>query len=240
MEELLRDHHSVALEHQAVLHDEIDPSKRIDVLQGIPRNSNDVGGETRLQGTPLVLNLRALVAVGGSRRNRDSAGSGSPGPDRSPSRACRSPKNSRRRDPRSPHAISSDVAALAAGAAIDVFARDAVTQRIWIAGGDIDSAAFSETVLDGPAILPSAPTVALDQNGELRLVVAVADDNNLHWNRRRPGETWARWNALPRQTVRSRPALLALGDGRMGIYATATQGRELLRVSELASWLAAQ
>jgi len=134
------------------------------------------------------------------------------------------------------HAISSDVAAVAAGATLDVLARDALTQRIWIASGDVDSASFLETVLDGPATLTFTPTAALDRSGELRLVVADVSAN-LHENRRRPGEAWAGWNALPRQLVRSRPALLPLGDGRVGIYATAAPGRELVRASELASWV---
>jgi len=116
-----------------------------------------------------------------------------------------------------------------------VLARDAVTQHVWIAGGDIDGGGFSETVLDGPATLPLAPTASLDRNGELRLVVADAGAD-LHWNRRRPGEAWAGWNALPRRAVRTRPAVVLLGDGRVEIYATAAPDRELLRSTELASW----
>jgi hypothetical protein len=133
------------------------------------------------------------------------------------------------------HAIAGDIAAVAAGTSLEAFARDAVTQRVWIASGHVDGDAFSETVLDGPATLPFAPAAALDRNGELRLVVADAGAE-LHWNRRRPGEPWTGWNALPRQAVRSRPALLPLGDGRVGIYATAAPGRELVRATELASW----
>ncbi len=135
--------------------------------------------------------------------------------------------------------ISTDVAAVADGSNIDVFARDALTERIWMASSDIESAVFSETVLDGLTMLEYAPAAALDGKGELRLVV-VGAGNNLYWNRRRPAEPWAGWNALPRQRVRSRPALLPLGDGRVEIYATASRGWELLRVSELASWAAAQ
>jgi len=132
-------------------------------------------------------------------------------------------------------AISSDVTAVAVGTTLEVLARDAVTQHVWIAGGDIDGGGFSETVLDGPATLPLAPTASLDRNGELRLVVADAGAD-LHWNRRRPGEAWAGWNALPRRAVRTRPAVVLLGDGRVEIYATAAPDRELLRSTELASW----
>jgi hypothetical protein len=134
-------------------------------------------------------------------------------------------------------AISTDVAAVAVGSTIHAFARDAVTERIWTANGDIESPVFSETVLDGPTILDSSPVAALDATGELRLVV-VGAGHNLHGNRCRPGEAWEGWNALPRQRVRGRPALLPLGDGRMEIYATASRGRELVQVGELASWAA--
>jgi hypothetical protein len=132
--------------------------------------------------------------------------------------------------------ISSDVAAVGGGATIHLFARDAATQRTWIASGDIDGTAFSEVVLDGPTLLTLAPAVTLDGNGELRLVVADVK-GNLHGNRRRPGETWDGWNRMPLLPVRSRPALLPLADGRVGIYATDAAGRELVRASELASWV---
>ncbi len=135
------------------------------------------------------------------------------------------------------HDISSEVAAVVVGTTLDVFARDAVTQRIWVASGDVDADVFSETVLDGPATLTFAPAAIVDGNGELRLVVADAG-GELHWNRRRPGKVWDGWNALPRQAVRYRPALLPLGDGRVGVYATAAPNRELVRATELAGWAA--
>lgn len=133
-------------------------------------------------------------------------------------------------------AISSDVAAAAAGTVVDVFARDAVTRRVWVARLDFDSGAVSETVLDGPTTIPSAPTAGFDRNGELRLV--VNDGTNLFWTRRRPGEPWIGWNQLPRQRVLAGPALLPFGDGRVSLYAIAGPGGELLRISELASWAA--
>jgi hypothetical protein len=132
-------------------------------------------------------------------------------------------------------AVLTDVAAVAAGTTVDAFASDRATARIWTASVDLDAGLLSETVLDGPTTL-EAPAAAFDSNGELRLV--VNDGANLRWNRRRPGEPWAGWNMLPRQTVSSRPALLPLGDGRVGIYAIAGPGGELLRTSELASWAA--
>ena len=133
-------------------------------------------------------------------------------------------------------AISSDVTAAAAGTVVDVFARDAVTRRVWAARLDLDSGAVSETVLDGPTTIASAPTAGFDRHGELRLV--VTDGTDLLWTRRRPGEAWIGWNRLPRQRVLSRPALLPIGDGRVSLYATAGPGGELLRITELASWAA--
>lgn len=131
--------------------------------------------------------------------------------------------------------ISTDVAAVAAGSSLDVFARDAVTGGVWAASGDVESEDFVETVLDGVKVLDAAPAAVLDGTGELRLVVLGAG-RNLYENRRLLAEPWAGWNALPRERVRLRPALLALPDGRVEIAATASRGRELLRAKELASW----
>ena len=89
-------------------------------------------------------------------------------------------------------------------------------------------------MLDGPITLAEAPTVTADRNGELRLV--VTDGGSVRWNRRRPGESWAGWNELPRQAVWSRPVLVALGDGRVSVYAVTGPGGELLRATELVSW----
>jgi hypothetical protein len=131
--------------------------------------------------------------------------------------------------------ISSDVAAVAAGGTLHVFARDAALGQVWSASVSIDDAEFSESVLGGPAMLHSAPAAIVSRNGELRLVV-VGPWANLYWNRRQPGEPWAEWNELPRQPVWLRPALLPLADGRWSVYAAALSSGSLIRARELASW----
>jgi hypothetical protein len=132
-------------------------------------------------------------------------------------------------------AVSSDVAAVATGATLHAFARDTATGQVWSASGSIDDAEFSESVLDGPAVLLSAPAAVVSPNGELRLAV-VGPWANLHWNRRRPPEPWAGWNAMPRKAVWFRPALLPLADARWGVYAVALSGGSLVRARELLGW----
>jgi hypothetical protein len=130
-------------------------------------------------------------------------------------------------------AISSDVAAVATGAALQAFARDAATGTVWSAIGSIEDVEFVESVLGGPPVLHSAPAAVVSGNGELRIVV-VGPWGDLHWNRRPPGEGWAGWNALPRKAVRFRPALLPLADGRWEVYASVLHGGRLFRARELA------
>ena len=58
--------------------------------------------------------------------------------------------------PLSPRAISGDVAAVA-GTAIDVFARDAITGRIWTVSADLDGGPLSQAVWRGSTTVASAP-----------------------------------------------------------------------------------
>src|SRR5688500_18033877 len=70
MEERGRRHHAVALEHFAVLHDELHAFERVEILERIAGHRDQVGEESRLDRTAAVLCFAQLVTIHRHRAKR--------------------------------------------------------------------------------------------------------------------------------------------------------------------------